>query len=315
MFLSKQKVLLAKEESTYGTDSTPTPAANAIDAKDIKISYPGEVLERPMERASLSPVAPKIGKHYIEVTFTCELKGSGSQGVAPAIGDLLEACGFAETVSAGSSVLYKPASTGHKSVTIYVYDIQAETGNSRLHKLTGARGNVNFVFEAGQIARLEFTFQGLYNIPTDVSTPDSASYESTTPPIVESSNFTLNSVDSLVVQSININMANELHPGDDINAAAGIKNIGIVGRKPNGSFNPEAVLLATYDFWTDWVNANQRALSLVVGSAAGNKCTISAPKVSIDTITEGDRGGRRIEDIPFKLNVDSGDDEIELKFE
>ena len=311
-FLSRQKVLLVKEEATYGTDPVPTVGDNAIDAMGIKTNYPGEVLERDMERASISPVAPKLGKRYAEVSFSTELKGSGAAGTAPAIGDLLEACGFGEAVSAGVSVTYTPASTGHKSVTFYVYDIQAATGNSRLHKITGARGTFNLITEAGQIARIEWTFQGLYTKPADVASPGAASYESTKPPIVESSTFTLNSVATLVAQALNIDIANEVSQREDINAAAGIKGFEIIGRKPNGSFNPEAVLLATYDFWGDWVAATERALELVVGSVAGNIITISAPKVTLDTISEGERNGIRTEDIPFKCAMNTGDDEISI---
>jgi len=311
--LAKQKVLLVKEETTYGTDASPTPANNAIDAKNIKINYSGEVLERELQRSSLSPVATKLGKRFIEVRFEVELKGSGAAGTAPQIGDLLEACGFSETVNADTNVIYTPASTGHKSVTIYIYEI-VDASNAKLHKITGARGNCNFIFEAGQIARIEFTFQGLYQAPIDTTPPSGVSYEATKPPIVESSNFTLNSVTSLVVQSLNIDMANEISQREDINSAAGIKEFTIVGRKPNGSFNPEAVLKATYDWYSDWVNAAERQLSLVVGSAAGNKITITCPKVIIDAINEGERDGIRTEDIPFRLAMNSGDDEISIEF-
>jgi len=315
MFRSKQRILLAKEESTYGTDSSPSVSDNAIDAIDIKVNYNGDVLERDLNRASLSPNQALTGKRFVEVTFTCELKGSGSLGTAPAIGDLLEACGFGEVVSAGSSVTYTPASTGHKSVTLYVYDVQVESGNWRLHKITGARGTFNLVTEAGQIAKLEFTFRGLYAIPTDVSSPGSATYEATVPPVVCSSNFTLNSNSNLVVQSLNIDLANEVNEREDLNSSGCIAGFVIAGRKPAGTFNPEAVLLATYDFWGDWVGATEREMSIVVGSSSGNKITITAPKVTIDNIAQGDRNGILTHDIPFRLAMDSGDDELEIKFE
>jgi len=317
MYRSKQKILLGKEEASYATDPTPTLASNAIDAKDIKINYVGEVLERDLQRESISPVASKLGKRSIEISFTCELKGSGTAGTAPAIGDLLEACGFAESsghTGGSSSVLYKPASTGHKSITFYLYDVQAETGNYRLHEVNGARGNANIILEAGQIPRIEFSFKGKYVLPIDTADPGNATYESTTPPVVSSSSFSLNSVGTLVIQSVNVDIANEVSERPDLDDATSIAGFMITGRKPNGSFNPEAVLLATYDFWTDWVGATQRALSVVCGATAGNICTITAPKVIIDAISEGDRNGIRTEDIPFRLSLDSGDDELVLSF-
>ena len=315
-YRTRQKILLAKEESEYGSDPTPTVGDNAIDAEEIKVNYQGEVLERGLQRESLSPVRSLVGQRWIEVSFTCELKGSGSAGTAPAIGDLLEACGFSESVDEGSSVVYAPASVGHKSITIYVYDVQtASSGNYRLHKITGARGNVNIVMEAGQIAKLEFTFQGKYNLPTDESDPGNASYESTTPPVVDNSTFTINSSDAIIAQALNLDMGNEVVKRPDITSSGGIAGFEIVARKPNGAFNPEALLVATYDFWSDWTAATERALSILIGSAAGNKATIAAPKITLDNIAEGDRDGIRIEDIPYRCGLSSGDDEVTITFE
>ncbi len=56
-------------------------------------------------------------------------------------------------------------------------------------------------------------------------------------------------------------------------------------------------------------------MSIVIGSSAGNKVTVSAPKVVVDYIPHGDRDGIRTLDLTFALSYDSGDDEIELKFE
>lgn len=313
MFLNLKKVLLAKEESVYGSDPTPTVADNAIEAKNIRVNYRGDVLERNLQRGTLSPSEPKIGKRWIEVAFECELKGSGSAGTAPKLGDLLEACGMSETVSAGSSVTYLPSSGTMKSVTLYVYDKQ-DSGSAVLHKVTGARGNFNIVAEAGQIARAEFTLRGIYNAPTDVADPSAPTFESTKPPIVESSQFSLNSVTTLVVQQVSLDMNNELADSDDISSSGSLKSVNIVGRKPAGTFNPEKVSVATYGYWADWIAATSRALSLVVGTVAGNKCTISAPKVTLDNVGGGERNGVVVEDVPFRCAYSSGNDEVSLVF-
>jgi hypothetical protein len=318
MFLSKNKLLLIKEETTEGQDASPTPAANAIEAKGIKIEYLGELLERDLLRSTFSNNAPLMGQRNIELSFTMEVKGSGTSGTAPKIGDMLEACGFSEHIGAAggsSSVVYKPASSGIKSVTIYLYEMQ-DTGNCRLHKITGARGSVSYNFEAGKIATAEFKVQGLYNDPTDVAVPTGSAFESTVPPIVESSLFTLNSSDDLVASAVKIDMNNEIAKREDLNSATGLLGFIITGRKPSGSFNPEALLKATYDFHTDWKNATARALSIALGAAAGNgnHLVVTAPKLVLEKIGEGERAGIRTEDIPFRLAVNSADDEIELKF-
>ena len=74
--------------------------------------------------------------------------------------------------------------------------------------------------------------------------------------------------------------------------------------------------MATYDFFTDWKNATARALSVVVGSVAGNKLTVTMPKVTLDGVETGDRNGAVTRDIPFRAAcTDAGNDEVQLKFE
>jgi hypothetical protein len=145
--------------------------------------------------------------------------------------------------------------------------------------------------------------------------PSAPTYESTIPPVVESASFTLNADADLVVQELNLDLANEVAPRDDISSANAISQFIITNRNPKGNFNPEALLIASYDFWTEWVASTQRALSVVVGSASGNKCTITAPKVTLDNITDGERERILTREIPFTLGQNAGNDEIQLKFE
>jgi hypothetical protein len=310
----RNRVLLAKEESAYGQDPTPTVADNAIEAKNIKVSYQGDLLQRDNVRSNISPVSPVLGKRWVEVTFEAELKGSGTAGTAGKLGDLLEACSMAETVSTGgsSSVVYKPTSSSQKSITIYVYDNDA--GSAVLHKITGAVGTFTLKLTAGQFGVLSFTFKGLYNLPTDQALPSAPTYESTLPPIVESANFTLNSDTDLVLQELSLDLANEIAVRDDISASTGIKAFQIANRNPKGNFNPEAMLLASYDFWSDWVASTQRALSVVIGATAGNIITITAPKVTIDSLADGERERVLTKEIPFSLGQNAGNDEISIKF-
>ncbi len=314
MFLANNKVLLIKRETTYGEDPTPTPAANAIEARDIKIDYAGDLLERDLVRSTLSRTQPIMGQRWAELSFVCELKGGGTKGTASRIGDALVACGLAETASAGSSVTYKPADSSVLSATVYFYELQ-DTGNCRLHKITGARGTVAFNLDAGKIATATFKLMGMYNAPADGANPAAATYESTLPPIVESSTLTLNSVSTLIAQSVKVDLNNDVVKRDDINSATGLKGFLITGRKPSGSVNPEAVLAATYNFHADWVAATARALSLVLGTAAGNKITVTAPKLVIEKIGQGDRAGIRTEELAFSLAGNAGGDELVLKFE
>lgn len=309
----RNRLFLAKEESVYGQDPTPTPASNAKEVKNLKVNYSADLLQRDNIRGNISPVSPVVGKRFVEVTFQMELKSGGTKGTAGALGDLLEACSMAETVSAGSSVVYAPNSSSQKSITFYIYNM--DTGSAVLHKITGAVGTFVLKGEAGNYATLDFTFRGLYNAPTDATTPVAGTFEATLPPIVESCAFSLGSADDLIVQSVSLDIANDIAERDDISTANAIASFFVVSRKPKGSFNPEAVLVGDFDVYTDWIASTQRALSMVVGSVSGNKITITAPKVTVDSLADGDRNGVLTNEMPFSLGQNVGNDEISLKFE
>jgi len=310
----RNRVLLLKEEASYGVDSNPTIAANAIEVANLKLNFQADLLDRNNVRSNISQTNPVVGKRWVEVSFDAEIKGSGSKGVAARLGDAFEACSFAEYAVAGSSVAYKPTSSNQKTATIYIYD-NDNTGSSVLHKITAAQGSFSIKATAGKYGVFSFTFKGLYNEPTDVVNPGSPTYDTTVPPIVENCAFTLNSNTDLIVQELSIDIANNIGSRDDISSANGIKNFMVTSRAPKGNFNPEATLVADYNFWSDWVGATQRELSLVIGSASGNKVTISAPKVTLDSIADGERESLLTREIPFTLGQDSGDDEVEIKFE
>jgi len=184
-----------------------------------------------------------------------------------------------------------------------------------LQRITGAMGNVSMKFTAGQVTVLSFAFKGIYNLPTDVANPAAPTYETTIPPIVESCVFTLNSSALLIAQELSLDIGNEVSMRDDIGSVSGLKGFMIPNRQGKGSFNPEALLVANYGFWADWVAATQRALSIVIGTMAGNKITITAPKVTLDSLSQGERERILTYDIPFSLGQNVGNDEISIKFE
>lgn len=313
---TKQKILVAKEEATYGTDSSPV-GTDAVDCRNLKRKYLGDVIERDTHRGSISPVAPRIGKRWMEISFECDLMGSGLTGVAPEIADLLEACGFTETIggSNGSSIIYTPKSNSIKSVTMKLYE-QTSASSSIMHMVTGARGNVSFKFTAGKMATASFVFRGLYNAPSDVLTItptfDSVA-QGILPPIVESGVLLFNST-SFLVQEVTADMNNELVDIDDISQANTLKEVRITKRRPNGKWNPEAVTKAAYDLWADWIASTQRAFTFQVGTSNYNKVAVSMPKVTLAGIEEGELNGSLVHDIPININQNTGNDEISLTF-
>lgn len=304
--LTRKAVILAKKETTYGVDATPSAANDAILCSEPQIKPLGKRLERDHVRSSISPLQPlMIGEMY-ELTFTTEIKGSGTAGTAPEIAPLFLGCGLAETVVVSTSVAYDPVSASFDSLSIYFYR------DGLMHKILGARGTLQAVLESSEYGKISWTFRGLYVGPTDTALV-SGTYNAQLPPEVVGATFTMGGY-SPVAKKLEVSLNNAFGRRDDINAAKGIKEVIIANRDTKGSFDPEAVLVATKDFWSEWENSTPQALSCLVGSVAGNKYTISGPACVYDDLGYGDRDGLLTMEIPFTMAMSSGDDEIKFLF-
>ena len=306
--LKTRAVLLAKEEVTYNTDPVPTAGANAVLVENLAISFDGA---RMAERA---PVRPSLGKlknlfagTLVQLSFDVEIKGSGAAGTAPELGVLLKGCGFGETVVASTSVAYAPASSAHKSLTFYVYE------DGLRYNVTGARGSVTASLQTAQVGKLSFTFTGHLAGPTDVAlaTP---TYNSAVPPVVINAPFSIDSY-SAVISKIDFDMGLEVAKPDNIAATDGYGEIRITGRAVTGTIDPEAVLVAAYDWVTKWKSSASYALtSGLIGATAGNRYTLTMPAVVYSEIGTGDREGILTREVGFQATESAGDDEVSILF-
>lgn len=304
--LIKKQVILAEVESTYGTDPTPTAADDAILAINPQIKETFTPLERNINISTFSNYPSLSGIRFAELSFQVELKGSGSAGTSPRLGKLLRACGMDETVISATSVTYTPASSGHESATIYNYI------DGRRHILSGAYGSFKLTAKSGELAMLEFTFQGLYTAPTATAIV-SGTYESTTPPVCKSCSFQYNSKSTLIVDTVELDLGNQIVQRPSLNSSTGLEGFIITGRKPTLMIDPETTIETSYAFRDD-VESNQRQVSYQIGSSAGNICTVTVPKFNITSVEYSDRDGVSIEQLSGECTKDSGDDEISLAF-
>jgi len=310
--LTKRTVVLAKIESTYGTDATPA-ASDAIDVFDFQIKPSGEKHTRPVYSNNLSPSKIVIGKKMVEGSFKLEVRGAGaaySASVRPDADAVLRACGLAATVvtTPGSeTVTYAPASSGFESITIYAYT------DGEIHKVPGSFCSVKTLLSAGQIGVFEFSFKGLYRTPVDgaIITPTLLDLQ---PPIVQSAGLTIGGWAAGVYEKLEIDIGVELSEKPDINSAGGLKGFAITGRQPAGSMDPLAVTEATKSFWTNWETGVAEALTATIGSTQYNKMTINAPAVQLSDVAWGERNSERKYDLGLHFAKNTGDDEFQLVF-
>jgi hypothetical protein len=308
--LAKKEVILAKIESTYGSDPTPTALADSVWARPIELTTENRELVRNLLSNSLSKPCSVIAPSPISFNLPVELKSHGhaQDGLVATpieIDPLLRACGLGVTYNIGTDITYSPVSSSFESVTIWIYL------DGMIHKVNGCRGNLEIVLEGGEIPVANFQMTGLWSIPVDGSIV-SPTLDTNKPTKVAGATFTIGGY-AAINKGMQIDLGNVLSNRMSVIETYDVKEIEIVDRDPRGSFEPEAIIEATNSYWADMIANTENALSMQWG-AAGDIILITAPKVQYTSLGWGERDGRRIYTAPLKLSQSSGDDEFVLLF-
>lgn len=304
--LTRKTVLLNKTEVTYGT----APAMDTDDALligNMDIDVDPTQLERDVFRDTISAYGTRVGKKIMTCSFDVELKGNGAQPtlLLPLEFDaVLKACALVVTEES-TYVSYDPTSDeGSMDSVSLRFNLDGME-----YLMTGCYGNVSFNLVAGAFGVMTFNFTGLYNTPTD-EVQVAGTYDATEPPIVESVALTIDGYDGCS-ESLTFDFNNEVSERPCMNAENGLVGLRITNRNITGMVNPEMVSIATKDFWTIFEDSEKIALTLTIGTAVGNKFTITMSNIQITNIGIGDRNGIRIYELEFLATGD--DDEITIE--
>jgi hypothetical protein len=305
-----KKALLAKIESSYGVDPTPTGAANAqlIFGSDVSLTpIAAEAREREVVRVGGeygSFLQFVLGKHVM-LEFSVEMAGAGAVDTAPKYGPLLRACGLAETITPTTGpVEYDPVSESFDSVTIYMHI------DGILHKMTGARGNAVWQLNINDRPSIRFRMLGLFVAIADASfpTPDYSGFQQVLP-VTDSNTPTLTLHGTAVkVASLSIDLGNRVEYRELVNST----EIVISDRRARGQITFEHVVVATKDWFGAVTAETLAALAVVHGAGAGKVCKLDAPKVQL--LTPRLSGSQDLTMLALDLNLtpDAGDDEFKF---
>lgn len=306
--LSRKRLILAKAETTYGTDSSPA-GTNAILVRNLEITpLEAETVSRDLIRPYLGASDQLLAQTRVSITFEVELAGSGTAGTAPAYGPLLLACGLSATTVASTSVTYAPVSSSFGSATIYF------NNDGVLHKITGARGSFSLNGEVGQIPTISFSFTGIYNAVTDTAAPTPTYSNQATPVIFKEGNTTTFQLHSYsgCLQSVSFDISNELVYRELVGCT---KEVLLTNRAPNGTVVMEAPSIATKDYFAAALAAATGNLTFQHGQTAGNRVTFTAGQADLGNPTYQDQDGIQMLSIPFiAIPTSAGNDELSLAF-
>ena len=307
--LTRKRLILIEEESTYGTDPTPT-GADAVLVRDLSIvPQQSDIVSRDLIRPYLGASEQLLANTRVECTFSVELAGSGTAGTAPRYGKALKACGFSETIVANTSVTYDPISASFDSVTIH-YNLDGVR-----HKVTGARGTFTITANVGEIPTIDFTMTGIYVAPDDSAQPSVTYAAQATPLIFKQGNTTDLSVMGLTTAKLSnysLDIGNEIVYRELV---GGSGEVLLTNRNVSGNVTIEAVALATKDYFATALADTLGVIKFTHGTAAGNKVKVASAKADIADVSYGDLDGIAMLEIPFTaVPSTSGNDELELEY-
>jgi hypothetical protein len=312
MALTRKKFLIAKIETTYGTDPSPVGGSDAVQVTNLEVTpIESDNVQAASYQGFLgnSTRGTLVANKRVSVTFDVELSGSGTAGTAPAFGPLLKSCGLSETIASSTSVTYAPVSSSFSSATIYCFY------DGTRHKITGARGTVSFNLTAGQFAVASFQFIGIYNAPDGTALSGSFTVANQAAAIeVNDTNVTtatFHGVTSSRIESFDMALNNELLYKE----TASSQEVLITNRAPGGTAVIEAPAVGTTDFFAKAVAVATGSTSLVLGATAGNIVTLNAAQTDITGCSYADTNGVIALSMPYlALPTTAGNNEASLVF-
>lgn len=312
---TKNTLITGKIETTYGVDSVPTGAANALLISDQSITpLDAQNIDRDLVRGSFGASEQLVGPASVKLSFSVELAGSGTAGTAPAWGALLQACACSEGVLATPArVEYMPASTGLKSITLYYFD------DGVLHKLLGAMGDCTLSAKVGERPMLKFEFTGLDG--GQVALTDTGTFTAWKKPVAVTK---ANVVDI----ALGGTYAAGVITGSTANASTGLElkfgnavaytpmlsseTVDITDRDSAGSVEYDLAAAQEVAMMADVKNNVSRSLAMTIGLTTGNKILVFAPNVQHVNPKKVEKNGKRLVGFDLRFvptTTGSGNDE------
>lgn len=303
--LMRKMAVLALVEAVVGTPVVPL-AANAMLVSDVTLTpIEGDVVERNNIRPFFGSSGSTLVTEYQKVAFSVEFAGVDPAGTLPGCADLLRACAISATNEVGVKTVFAPVTDGIESITIY--------GNvdGVLHKMHGARGEVDVTCDAKGIPKYKFEFTGSF-VPAEDALLPAVDYSAFLAPLgVNKANTTL-TLDSYAAacSAFSWKCGNQVVKRDLMN----VDTVEITDRKSTGSVTFENTAVAT----KNWIAMARESaivpLTLKHGQGATNTVSIKSARAQIGKPTYSDSDGVQMITIPLSfIPSDAGNDEWSIE--
>lgn len=312
----RNTVILAKVETTAGTDAVPTGAADAVFFGDVSITpLDAKNIDRNNLRGFFGANEQLVGPASVKIGFTVELSGSGTAATAPAWGDLLLGCAMAEgLLSTPSRVEYTPISTALKTLSIYYYD------DGVMHKVLGAMGTCTLSAKVGDRPTLKFEFIGIDGGVTAVAnatptlTPWKAPVAMTKANVVDITLGCTYSVGAISGGTVYPSTGLELMLGNamQFTPLLSTERVDITNREVTGSTELELTAAQEVSLMGTVKANTTQGLGLTIGTVTGYKMIIHGPAVQMTNPKKVDLNGARLIGYDLRFVPVAGNDELRL---
>lgn len=311
----QSKVILAKIETTEGTDAVPVVGTNAFQVLDYQPQFmdsDGKVrnIERPFFGAR------PVGLAAIRrgATFGMEIHGGGNAAgtTVPPWMIMNRVCGFdAGVVTGGNSVVQTPITTGIGSLTHWAYldDLLVQT--------LGARGSVGFRFEDDEFPMFNYRLLGIAPAAglASQSAPGAPTITGYVDPVLVSTANTTFTLDGFAAPLRRLEM--------DANAELNFRSL--VGPSDriqyrDRNWNGTAVIrvpdLTAKDYFAKIQPGTTMAGILTHGTTAGNIVRVDMPRLQITgNVDLSEEDGEVMATLPLSAlpSNPTGNDEVTFK--
>ncbi|MEA3018403.1 MAG: hypothetical protein QOI38_3125 [Sphingomonadales bacterium] len=305
-----QKVILFKKEVTYGTDSVPTPAANAVLTRNFQAPKPVEVdqLDRKLDLPAKGRRKSAPTNRRSPYAFEVELAGSGAAGTAAAWMELLECCGMAApTITAATKAEQKFAAEGVALSSGSCYHWMSE---QRVRPL-GSRGTWGCDFTANQYPFLKLNMIGLLSAGVGVDAtvpggaPDFTRWKDPLEVNTANTDFLLDG-HALILQSLTIDANKDVKPRNLV----GANYVNLGDHALTGRIRGEAPSIAAKNHFTLLDSGAEMVMQLIHGTVAGNIVQLDAAHVQVLDIDRSEEDDKLMLDISIGLNIVAGQDDL-----
>lgn len=315
IFADKSQVAI-KLEAVPGTIETLVDTDVRLTTDIPTFEAAPDVIERNATSASHDSRGVVIGKRSAKITFKMWLRGltaASGAGNPNDFGVPLRACSVTVAYSGSNPneiATYTPNSTALDYATVAIYR------DGKRYVIHGAQGTCVLTFRVGSPVLAEFTFTGIYNDPTTTALLN-PTYTSVVEPPFLSAAMSVLGFGTAKLDSLTLDLGNEVVIRPYPNSTRGILTAQIVSRKPKFTLDPEEEVVATKDFWAEFINGTLGSITTGLFPSNGtnyNQFLFTMPNCQYTGLKLDARDGITIvgiEGVP-RANASAGDDSWSL---